>query len=201
MTARRLILCGVSAIAVACRASSPPPAAPAPASGSGPLVRTSVRIGETFIPKTGDSAVRAFVPDVPAEETGGECSLLHTGGSGATIVIAYYPSRARPRMQVTVTFDSARRLVRYSERRGIPHIPSTAGMTPAQRDSVARAADASMRSTTISLDYAIDQAIASNRGGGQPTNAVLSNVRTAEQLDNLGRPAARLERMRKLCGV
>jgi hypothetical protein len=165
------------------------------------LVRTSVRAGETFIPRTGDEAIRAFVPDVSGEETGGECTFVRTGGSGATVATAYYPSRLMARLQVSVTFDSAGRLVRYSERRGIVRFAPTPGMTPAQIDSLVRATEAQVRSTSISMDYAIDQAVVSNRGGGKPTEAVLATVRAIERLDKLGPPVARMERMRKLCGV
>jgi hypothetical protein len=99
-------------------------------------------------------------------------------------------------------FDSAGRLVRYSETRGVVHLDGPIGtMSPAQRDSVFRAAEARVRTTSISLDYAIDQAIVSNRGGGKPTDAVLATVRSVERLEKLGPPMARMERMRKLCGV
>jgi hypothetical protein len=165
------------------------------------MVRTRVSVGDTFIPRTGDAALREFVADVPADETGGECQLLRTGGSGATVVTAYYPRRAEVRFQATITFDSSGRVVRYSERRGVPHLPRTPGLTAAQLDSAIRAAEATMRSTTISMDYPIDQAIATNRGGGKPTTAVLGTVRAMESLASLGPPAARLERVRKLCGV
>jgi hypothetical protein len=160
-----------------------------------------VRIGESFSPETGDAAIRAFVPDVAATDSGGECTLNRTGGSGATIVNAYFPARAGAKSQVTITFDSARHLVRYSERHGIPHLGSMTGLSDAQRDSVMRAADAAVRSTSVSFDYAIDQAVASNRGGGKPTHAVLGTVRAMEKLESLDVPAARQERVRKLCGV
>lgn len=76
-----------------------------------------------------------------------------------------------------------------------------ASATPEQIDSLIRKAEASIRSTTINMDYAIDQAIVSNRGGGKPTVAVLGTVRAVKRLEKVGPPAARLERMRKLCGV
>jgi hypothetical protein len=53
----------------------------------------------------------------------------------------------------------------------------------------------------LSFDYAIDQAIVMNRGGGKPTNAVLGTIRSMENVAKLGPPAARIERARKLCGV
>jgi hypothetical protein len=196
------------ALASACGGARAPSPAPAPAAAStaatapaAPAIRTRIVFGDTFSPRTGDAAVRAFVPDVAADEAGGECMLGRTTGSGATVVTAYYPSRAALRMQVTLTFDSAGRLARYSERRGITHTKIEPSWTNAQRDSAMHAADAAQRTTSVSLDYAIDQGIAMNRGGGKPVDAVLGSVRSVESLEKLGSPIARLERVRKLCGV
>jgi hypothetical protein len=144
------------ATASAARPTSPP---------SGATRVTDVLIPVAIHPVRGDSAIRAFVPDIAASDSGGECSLMRTTGSGATNVLAYFPARASARMQVTITFDSSGRLVRYSERRGIPHIGPTVGMTMAQVASALRAGEAAVRSTSISLDYPVDQAIVSNRGG------------------------------------
>ncbi|HEY4303207.1 MAG TPA: hypothetical protein VGM82_01965 [Gemmatimonadaceae bacterium] len=138
-------------------------------------------------------------PDVKADEVGGECSLNRTSGNGALFVTAFYPTRAASNTQTSVTFDSAGHVIRYSETRGITH--STRGLTIQQMDSVRRAFDATNRSTAISFDYGADRALAMNRGGGKPTTAITSSVRDMEKLDNLQQPAARMERMRKLCGV
>jgi hypothetical protein len=158
-------------------------------------------IGDSYSPQTGPEAIKAFVPDVVVEEKGGECSLARTGGSGATVVTAWFPARATANLQVSITFDSAQHLVRYSERRGITHIQATAGMTEAQRDSVLHVSISAVRSTTISFDWVIDQAVVVNQGGGRPGNAILGPVRDIEKLDKLGPPVARLERVRTLCGV
>jgi len=166
-----------------------------------PAQRTDVFIGESFSPRTGDAAIRAFVPEIAPVDSGGECNVIRTGGSGATIVSASFPSRTAAQTQATITFDSSGRLIRYSERRGVAKIPSTKGMTDAQRDSTIRTANSATRSTSISLDYAIDQAIVMNRGGGKPTDAILATVRAIERLEKLGPPIARVERMRRLCGV
>jgi hypothetical protein len=80
-------------------------------------------------------------------------------------------------------------------------LPPTTGMTSEQRDSTIRATNAAMRSTLITIDYAIDQAIISNRGGGRPTDAILSNVRAVEKIEKFGPIVARVERVRRLCGV
>ena len=198
-----LLLC------VGCGSSGAPAPASAPvparaAGGSVPVVQRQTRmemISDSFSPQTGPEAIKAFVLDVVVEEKGGECSLTRTGGSGATVVTAWFPARTTANLQVSMTFDSAQHLVRYSERRGITRIQSTAGMTEAQRDSVLRASTSAVRSTTISFDWVIDQAIVLNRGGGRPTNAILGPVRAIEKLDKLGPPVARLERVRTLCGV
>jgi hypothetical protein len=165
------------------------------------MVRTRISIGETFYPARGDSALRAFVPDVQPVEAGGECRLIRTGGSGATITTAYFPSVDSARTVVSLTFDSAGHLVRFSDRRGQVRYSATPSMSEAQRDSVRRAAEAATRSTSISFDYAVDQAVATNRGGGLPTQAVISTVRSMESLEKLGPPTRRLQRARRLCGV
>jgi hypothetical protein len=102
---------------------------------------------------------------------------------------------------MSITFDSAGRLVRVSDRWGVTKVPSTVGMTPAQRDSTLRAASMGTRSTSVTLDYAVDQAFAMNRGGGRPTDAITGPVRDVERLPKLGPPLARIERVRRLCGV
>lgn len=191
---------------LSCRSSSPqePAASPAPvasAPASQPMIRTRVSMGDPFTPRTDEASLNAFVPDVAPVDSGGECSVYRTGGSGATIVTAYFPKRAGAHTSTSITFDSAGHLIRFSERRGAMPIPTTADMTDAQRDSVMRAATAARRSTSISFDYAIDQAVVSNSGGGRPTNAILGTVRAIEKLEKLGPPTARLARVRKFCGV
>jgi hypothetical protein len=204
-----------AAIGTACGKSAPRPPEPVPAATSStaatqasppavrttPAQRTDVFIGESFSPRTGDAAIHAFVPEIAAVDSGGECNVIRTGGSGATIVTASFPTRTAAQTQATITFDSSGRLIRYSERRGVAKIPSTKGMTDPQRDSTIRTVSAATRSTSISLDYAIDQAVVMNRGGGKPTDAILGTVRAIERLDKLGPPIARVERMRRLCGV
>jgi hypothetical protein len=158
-------------------------------------------VRESFSPKRGDAAFAAFKPSLPAEEKGGECALARTTGNGATIVTAGFPAHKNPRLAITMTFDSVGHLMRYAERRGQTTLPKTTGMSDAQRDSVVRATLDGQRSTTISLDWAIDQSLAINRGGGLPTEAIVGTVKAMENLPQLGPVSARLERVRKLCGV
>jgi hypothetical protein len=105
-------------------------------------------------------------------------------------------------MNVSITFDSAGRVARYSEVRGMTGLrgaPPRA--SDAQRDSLLRAALAATRTTSISLDYSIEQAILRNHGGGQPDHAVLVTPREVESLPVLGPIKDRLVLVRKLCGV
>lgn len=195
------ILGSVMLVACSTHAPAPEPAAAPASSASQPMIRTRVAIGESFSPKSGEAALLAFVPDVAPLDSGGECSVMRTGGSGATIVTASFPKRIGAHTSATITFDSAGHLIRFSERRGVSPIGSTAAMTDAQRDSAIRASGIARRSTTISFDYAIDQAVVSNSGGGRPSDAIIGTVRSVEKLEKLGPPTERLARVRKLCGV
>jgi hypothetical protein len=181
---------------VGCAASPPPATSPAPA-----RVTRDVLISDSFSPRRGAEALKAFTPVMPAVDSGGECSLSRSAGSGATTVIATFPSHLQRAMSVAMTFDSAGHLVRYSESRGLPSSISTAGMTPRQRDSTLADHLRATRSTNITLDWAVDHGIVSNRVPGNPTEAVLATVREVEALPQLGPVSARLERVRKLCGV
>lgn len=156
---------------------------------------------ETFLPTQGDVAVATFVPDVAPADSGGDCTLGRTTGSGALRVSAFFPNSKAIAMSVTLQFDSAGHLITYGEVRNPPHFAVPPGASAAVRDSVMRHAQDSIRTTTISLNYAVDQALAINRGGGKPTVAVIGTVRAAEHLQSLGDPAARMERVRTLCGV
>jgi hypothetical protein len=193
---------------VSCKSAAPSPAATAPVQAtlaSAPASGTTgtvIRIGESYRPESGPAALKAFVADVPAQEKGGECQVTRTGGSGATVVAAFYPARVGQQSQLSLTFDSVGHLIRYSEFRGMPApITGARGLSPAQLDSAVREREARNRSTVISLDYGADRATAMNRGGGRPPTAIIGTVREIERLDQLGPPSARLERMRKLCGV
>jgi hypothetical protein len=172
---------------------------------AGDSVRPRVRVsfGEPFSPDVGPEAVKAFVPDVAATETGGECAIRPLPmGSKATSVVAYFPARTRPVMTVSLVFDSASHLVQYGEARGVTGLRNVpAGTSNIARDSMLKALHDATRTTSISLNYAIGQGTARNFGGGKPDNAVLATVREIESLPALGPVMDRLARVRKLCGV
>jgi hypothetical protein len=193
----------VAAVTACSKSIAPPTSAPAPAIGMGSTPTTArimVRVGDSFSPQGGPQALKAFVAEVQPEESGGECTVLRTTGNGALTVTASYPLRTAAKSTVTVTFDSAGHVARYSETRGVVRFKTT-GVKPEQVDSARRAAEAAIRTTSVTFDYAIDQAIAMNRGGGKPTVAVIGTVRELQNLEQLASPVARMERMRKLCGV
>jgi hypothetical protein len=78
---------------------------------------------------------------------------------------------------------------------------SRRGLTADQADSAFRARLARTRTTTISFDYPINQALATNSGGGRPTVAVIGSIRSMENLEKMGPPTKRIARVRRLCGV
>jgi hypothetical protein len=153
-------------------------------------------------PTGGPAALASWKPDILPVDSGGECNLTRTSGSGATTVSALFPSMKDARTSIHLSFDSAGRLIRFSERRGGLHnFTMSPGTTTQQRDSILRASIDSRRSTNISLDFAMDNGMAMNRGGGRPTTAVHGNVREMESLEQFGPPKARIARARRLCGV
>jgi hypothetical protein len=162
--------------------------------------RTTIAIGDSFSPKSDAAAIAAFVLDLAPVDTGGECSVIRTSGSGATIVMASFPRRANSHTQVSLSFDSAGHLVRFSDSRNGWHAPRMP-MAKEKLDSVIRADLNATRASSISFDYPLDQALAINRGGAKPTEAIIGSVRAFENMAKLGPPSARIAMVRRLCGV
>jgi hypothetical protein len=151
----------------------------------------------------GDAALRSFTPDIAANESGGECNFWRTtSGTIAANTIAYFPNRANTKMTVQITFDSTGRLTNYYETRAPVNYPALPpGTAPAARDSLFKSARDAHRSTSIILNFAMDQAILRNFGAGQPENSVMAKVNDVESLPGLGPVKDRLARVRNLCGV
>ena len=203
----RVALFTAAAVVAACASSGSAAPGHQPTTVTAPGVpgtgAVRVSYSDAFSPERSSAAVRAFIPDVPAADSGGECATFKVGGlSTAMITTAYFPNRAASKMNVSLTFDSAGHLVRYSEARGFTGLRAIPpGTSEAQRDSMLRAAIAATRTMTLSFDYAIDQAVVRNRGGGKPDNAVIATPREFESMPRLGPVTERLVRVRKLCGV
>lgn len=199
---RGLVLLGSFVAASAC-ASAPRPASSTPSDGSAPadvFVRRGV--SDAFSPASGEAAVHAFRPQVAAYDSAGECLITRTAGSGATRVTAMFPDRQNAKSRVSLAFDSSGRLIQYSESRGVvPPVRLPPNTPRAQLDSAFRANIESSVTTNISLNYALDQALAVNRGGSRPSTGVIGTVRSMESLESLGNPRARMQRVRQLCGV
>jgi hypothetical protein len=199
---RVLLLLATLVVVGACASASRTPASTAPQASAPADIFVRRDGADVFSPASGPTAIHDFRPQVAAFDSAGECLLTRSGGSGATHVIAMFPSHVNARSRVTLDFDSAGRLIRYSESRGVVPAVKLPPTTPrAQLDSALRATMEASHLTTINLNYPLDQAIAMNRGGNRPTAAVMGTVRSMESLESLGNPRARMERVRKLCGV
>jgi hypothetical protein len=173
--------------AVAC--SHPPPAPPGP---------RTVLIGVARQARNDQASLVAFVPQVQATDSGGQCSIKRD--PKVTSVTALFPNARDRQTMLTLRFDSAGTLVQYVERRGFPiPIRATGGLTP-QQDSSMRDQVQNMKWVLIQFDYPIDRAQAMNLGGRQPSYSIEGRVSQLDTLTALG-VLPRMERVRKLCGV
>ena len=201
---KRVVLFAVSTLTIAC-ASTPRQSTPSTSTASAPArptadTQTRIRITrDGFTTTSSDSAVRGFVPDAHPVDTGGLCNVRRTG-NGSTSVSASFDDRDTTGTTMTVWFDSVGHLVRFADVWGGARVRPPVGATRAQIDSSFNAR-VSKRSTSITLDWSIDQALVINSGGGKPTVAVTSSVRTIESLPQLGPPTKRIQFIRRLCGV
>src|SRR5688572_8996478 len=118
---------GVMALAatigvVACSGGAKPPAAPQPdtAATLHRFIRgaetTTVRMpGRSGRPATGPEALANWKPDILPADSGGECILQRVPSTNATIVTAHFPSLRETHTGLTLTFDSAGKLIRFAE--------------------------------------------------------------------------------------
>jgi hypothetical protein len=188
-------------IAASCaRQPAPPNNAPRDTATAQVMLRIA-RVGGTYMPQESDSAIAAFRPAVPPADSGGSCRIARTSGSGATSVYATFRARDSSSTNVSLLFDSAGSLIRFTDTRGSRPIRPPPGATPAYFDSTRNAALSRYRLTTITVDYAADVIVAGNHGGNLPDEIIAGTVRRLENLAILGPPTARIRRTRALCGV
>ncbi len=192
---------------VACSSGQPATSIPVPQPAPGQrgpndvLIQTRrVDVTGSFSPRSDQASIDAYVPDIAPFDSGGECNVLRTGGNGATIVSAQYPDRLHARTSVTMTFDSAGHMVRFNERHSDRANEAYRGCAE-QLDSALQAHTRVTRSSTVQLDFVLDQGLALSSGAGKPTIAISAPVRVIERLARLGPPTERMARSRKLCGV
>ncbi|MEP6495356.1 MAG: hypothetical protein ABJF01_21900 [bacterium] len=162
-------------------------------------------------PSVGGAATLAdFQPDLPAVDGLYECTgreaIGQDGlgrqllGPNAVSFSAVLPSRAETRVTIVVVVDSAGKIIRYAERRGPPIRPATPpGLESRATAAEVAAAAASVRSTTITLDYARGLATVANRGGGRPEQAVSGPIDVVGAMDKFGKPLDRAARVLAQC--
>lgn len=176
--------------AAACASGGPRPPAPDDAS---PAMAERFRQDRL-------AALRRFRPARPAVDSGGECVVRQGVRPGTRLVSAYFPTRAAGEVLVTLTVDSAGRLLQYDEQRGLLRIPAIAeARTDAERERAVADAERGTRTTSIVLDMATGEGRAVNRGGGLPSEGVFGRVQELETAAELGRPGSRALRVAGLC--
>jgi hypothetical protein len=186
----------LAAVLAGCAASAAPPAGRPRAAARG---ADSPVVGER-LHRDRLLALRRFRPARPAVDSGGECVVREGFAPGERILAGYFPSRADGEVLVNLTVDSAGRLLRYEERRGLLRVPGMAqARTAAARDSAVRAAERATRTTHIWLDRVTGEARAVNQGGGEPSEGVFGRVDEFETARELGLPGARAARVAALC--
>jgi hypothetical protein len=198
----RVLLFAAATFAVACASAPAQPASSVLVAASRPASDTQVRIrSESFSPATSDSALRAFKPHAQPVDSAGQCAVRRSSGNGSTIVSASFQGANSTGTTTTLSFDSVGHLVRFTDAWGSPRIRPAPGASREQLDSAFSRVSRSIRMTSITLDWSVDQAMVFNSGGGEPTVAVTSSVRAVENLPQLGPPTKRIQFIRKFCGV
>jgi hypothetical protein len=188
-----LIASALAACASAGGSTSPRPGSARPDAAG------SVVLGERYRSDR-RGALRRFQPARPAVDSGGECVVRESPMPGTRLLAGYFPNRAQGEVLVSLTVDSAGRVLQYDERRGLLQIPGMArATTPAARDSAVAAAERGTRITEIWLDRVTGEARAINRGGGKPSEGVFGTVAEFETSRQLGRPGTRALRVVDLC--
>jgi hypothetical protein len=95
--------------------------------------------------------------------------------------------------------DTSGRLVRFSDRRGRVRISGIPGGSRAQFDSAFAEARRTTRSSTVSLDYALGQALLMNDGGGKADEALMVPLRAMANDERFGAPDARAHAVLARC--
>lgn len=141
----------------------------------------------------GPEALAEFDPVRPAVEEGGECREWERPGVVGMSFTAHFPNRASPEAMVTLAFDDAGEIARYTEIRGVPK--------PSRSVAEMEAQVAEMDRVFINLDYATGEASVRNMQPGGTGRGVFATVEEFERSATLGDLEARLRRTRELCGV
>ncbi len=193
----RLATLALMAAATGC-ASSP---APTPTTTPAGVVAVSRDIFVPVNPGPGAATIHDFAI-APWHYDRFDCMPLRTTPSGAVMETVEYPSRRAPQVSVSLTLDSAGRLVRSSETHGVFRFrPPTGDTTRSALDSALRAQAASQQSTMISLDYVVDPGLLIKRGGRRTLQTLAVSTRAVADLPSLDRPAEHAREAMRDCHV
>lgn len=194
-----------SALLSACGGSRPPSAATAPTAEQDTrrvlVVRTE---SERLTATTPEAAARWRAAIELSENTGAACIRRQMPEPGVNAYTLQTTNADGSNNATTLVVDATGRVVQYSDARGTPRVRiRETNLTPAQRDSAARAQLGEGPRTLITLDYITGMASASNRDSdpsGGPS-AVRGSTALFDTLPNLGPPSARMAATRARCNV
>ena len=156
-----------------------------------PLVRTTTATETRVVPVANRTRLADFSLDVPLPSDSGVCVRRPVPAGVGEMVSVYYPEQPHASAVTTVTVDTTGRIVRVSDRRGRVSFRGVPGGTPAQFDSAFAEARRSTRSSSVTLDLVIGQAILSNDGGGRPDQSVMALASSVANDPRFDRPLAR----------
>ena len=154
-----------------------------------PIIR--VRADASFTAERGREALERFSPAREAVVEGGECVGRAMPRQEITSLAVFFPSRAKPDTHIAILLDSAGKVLRYNETRGIPSPNTDRAALQAETTGLTR--------TIIQLDYITGQAFAANAGPGQDGTGVVGLVTEFEGSEVLGDLRARASRVMELC--
>lgn len=172
-------------------AGNAPSAAPAPAN-----TKTITR--DVLIPlgRPGGEATVDNFAIAPWSAEHGECSPVRTATTGATFATAYYPSRRDATVHISLTLDSAGRLIRSTESHGRMYMPPP-GVTVQPTPASAAAGDTP--GITIILDYETDVGALMRSERGKPMQSMAVSTRAVGELALLGSPADKALAAARMC--
>jgi hypothetical protein len=167
--------------ACGCASSAPPGGLPTkPPAPALPRADREIVVG----PPTIVGALGRFVPLIAATEDGGECKrLASTGASGpTTILLLAFPQWTGTKRNVSVTFDSTGRRLRYSDLRG-----------DLRRDKTGP-------ETLILIDFERGTSHVANEWPDRPAQGADGEAALALQALNLDRPEHMIALVKERCG-
>ena len=174
--------------------------APGTGTTTGQTTSTTAITRDVLIP-LGRPGAQATVDNfaiAPWSAEHGECSPVRTATTGATFETAYYPSQKDATVHISLTLDSAGRLIRSTESHGRMYMPPP-GVAGQATPAIAAADDAA--GITIILDYQTDVGALMRSERGNPMQSMAVSTRAVGELALLGSPADKARAAARMCGV